>query len=108
MSSLTTIMAVAPACLRTYLVFFFVFYIFSIVFSTSHSLSKAEALLNFKKSLTNTEALSNWVPNSSPRNELEPWEGVLFYRGILNGHRLDQMGLSGKIDIDALLELKDL
>ncbi|KAF7814007.1 pollen receptor-like kinase 3 [Senna tora] len=99
-------MAVASVSLRPNLIIAVVF--FAVVVPRSDSLPEAEALRNFKKSLDNTEALGNWIPNSFPCNDSEPWDGVLCYRSVITGLRLEDMGLSGRIDIDALLQLKDL
>ncbi|OMO66075.1 hypothetical protein COLO4_30789 [Corchorus olitorius] len=48
---------------------------FLILFPLTSPLSDSEALLNFKKSLTNAAALDSWVPGSSPCNN--NWNGVL-------------------------------
>ncbi|KAF7843620.1 pollen receptor-like kinase 3 [Senna tora] len=99
-------MAVAPANLRPTLFFFFVFFL---VLRSVHSMSEAEALINFKNSFSDSQALKNWVPNSVPCEKGKRWEGVVCNNGgFVNGLRLEGMGLSGKIDVNPLVELKGL
>ncbi|XVF86932.1 hypothetical protein PTKIN_Ptkin18bG0080500 [Pterospermum kingtungense] len=72
------------------------------------SISESEALLKLKKSFTNASALDSWTPNSAPCDK-PSWDGLLCNKkGIVTGLRLEGMGLSGKIDVDALAEMKDL
>lgn len=71
------------------------------------SMTESEALLNLKKSLTSADALNSWVPGLPPCNGVH-WIGLLCDDGIVTGLRLGGMGLSGKIDVDALLELTGL
>ncbi|KAM7254391.1 hypothetical protein ACFE04_003771 [Oxalis oulophora] len=52
--------------------------------------------------------MSSWLPNSAPCNGRKPWNGIVCYAGTVSGLRLGGMGLSGTIDIDALLELRGL
>ncbi|KAL7194028.1 hypothetical protein ACSBR2_025638 [Camellia fascicularis] len=82
----------------------------SLLFISSLSLSvpESEALLRLKKSLSNTEALDSWQPNTSPCNKKQPWIGLVCNRDTTTGLHLTSMGLSGKIDIDVLLELPNL
>ncbi|KAI4355408.1 hypothetical protein L6164_004186 [Bauhinia variegata] len=85
--------------------------LFSVLFVISpvtYSMSEAEALLNLKSSFTNVNSLGNWVANSVPCTEKDRWEGVTCSNGAVTGLRLEGMGLSGKINIDALLEIKGL
>ncbi|KAA8523347.1 hypothetical protein F0562_009770 [Nyssa sinensis] len=72
------------------------------------SIPDYEALLKFKKSITDAGALDSWKPTTSPCNNNAPWVGVRCLRGIVTGLHLGHMGLSGKIDIDALHELPGL
>ncbi|XP_074269289.1 pollen receptor-like kinase 3 [Silene latifolia] len=74
----------------------------------SLSITEAEALLTFKKSLTNTGKLSSWKENSRPCED--KWEGVFCEEGkpiILRLH-LTKMDLSGVVDINALSQIKNL
>lgn len=72
------------------------------------SISESEALLSLKNSLSNADALDNWIASTLPCSEDDQWEGVVCYNGFVTGLRLVGMGLLGKIDVDALLELKAL
>ncbi|XP_022777235.1 pollen receptor-like kinase 3 [Durio zibethinus] len=72
------------------------------------SVSDSEALLQLKKSFTNASALDSWVAGSAPCNQEGPWNGLLCYNGTVTGLRLEGMGLSGNIDVGALIEMKDL
>ncbi|KAI9119723.1 hypothetical protein K1719_009112 [Acacia pycnantha] len=98
-------MAVAPAILRPTLLFFSAFFV---VFRLVNSISEAEALVNFKASLSDNPALKDWVVNSVPCKEGEEWYGVICDGGLISGIRLEGIGLSGKIDVNPLLELKRL
>ncbi|CAL5195781.1 unnamed protein product [Lathyrus oleraceus] len=71
-------------------------------------MTEAEALLNLKNSFTNSDSLNNWIASTLPCAEDGQWEGVICYNGLVSGLRLGGMGLLGKIDVDALLELKGL
>lgn len=71
-------------------------------------MSETEALLNLKNSFSNANALNSWFANTLPCTEDDQWEGVVCYNGLVTGLRLEGMGLFGKIDVDALLELKGL
>ncbi|GAB2220027.1 hypothetical protein Drorol1_Dr00007669 [Drosera rotundifolia] len=81
------------------------FSIFSILFSITFSTSETEALLQFKNSLQNVDALQSWVADSSPCLGESHWAGMICYEGIVTGLRLEGMGLSGKIDVEALRKL---
>ncbi|KAF4369111.1 hypothetical protein G4B88_020889 [Cannabis sativa] len=72
----------------------------------SHSLSETDSLLKLKNSFTQTNALASWLPNSSPCSSR--WAGVMCFDGIITGLHLTNMGLSGKIDIDALNQISGL
>uniref|UniRef100_A0A6N2K5N1 Leucine-rich repeat-containing N-terminal plant-type domain-containing protein n=1 Tax=Salix viminalis TaxID=40686 RepID=A0A6N2K5N1_SALVM len=71
-------------------------------FSSTSSASESEALLRLKKSFTNAGALSSWIPGSVPCNRQTHWNGLLCFNGIVTGLQLENMGLSGTIDVDAL------
>ncbi|XP_047333307.1 pollen receptor-like kinase 3 [Impatiens glandulifera] len=78
-----------------------------LLFSPSLSLTDNDALLKLKKSFTgNTNALITWKPNTNPC--LTKWTGVMCQQNVINGLLLPGIGLSGTIDIDALLQLTGL
>ncbi|CAO2823134.1 unnamed protein product [Amaranthus hypochondriacus] len=70
------------------------------------SITEAEALLAFKKSLSNVESLDSWKPESDPCK----WEGVFCAKGKGEIRRihLTKMSLSGNIDVNSLIEVKNL
>ncbi|XP_068638496.1 pollen receptor-like kinase 4 [Aristolochia californica] len=70
----------------------------------------ADALLRFKESLGNSDTLKNWVVGTTPcRLRPKPrWVGVLCYNETLWGLQLENMGLTGMIDVDALVGLNHL
>ncbi|KAK6131746.1 hypothetical protein DH2020_034543 [Rehmannia glutinosa] len=68
--------------------------------------SEAEILLKFKESLENTGALSDWTNAKPPCNgDQENWVGIFCENGTVWGIQLQNMGLEGIIDIDALSKL---
>merc|ERR1711971_242480 len=83
-------------------------FLFFLLSPLSFSISDSDAMLRLKKSFTNATALDSWTHSSTPCSGENPWVGVVCYRGIITGLRLGQMGLSGKIDIDALKEIPGL
>ncbi|KAJ7951483.1 putative Receptor-like kinase [Quillaja saponaria] len=98
-------MAVALLFLRPTLFFS----IFIVLWPKTYSLSESEALLRLKDSFTNAEeALSSWSNESAPCDGENQWDGLICYNGIVSGLRLEGLGLSGKIDIDALLQIRGL
>ncbi|XP_058079789.1 pollen receptor-like kinase 3 [Magnolia sinica] len=83
--------------------------------SLSSPLSESDALLALKKSFDNTTALDSWSPDSPPpcttdqgSKKKSSWVGVICFNGVVAGLRLGSMGLSGKIDVDALASLPGL
>ncbi|XVE98905.1 hypothetical protein REPUB_Repub03eG0148900 [Reevesia pubescens] len=77
----------------------------------SYALSDTEKiLLKFKSSLTNATALKNWENNSKPPciERRANWVGVLCHKGIIWGLQLENMGLSGTIDVDTLTGFSNL
>ncbi|KAF8393651.1 hypothetical protein HHK36_021897 [Tetracentron sinense] len=84
------------------------FFIFLVLSPPTLSISDSEALLKLKKSFTNAKALDSWAPGSAPCTGKIQWVGIICFNGIVTGLRLGQMGLSGKIDINALLEIPGL
>lgn len=84
-------------------------FFFSITFPVTFSMSESEALLKLKSSFTNAKALDSWMPSTAPcRGGEEEWSGVVCSEGIVTGLYINSMGLSGKIDVDALTELTGL
>ncbi|XP_027356884.1 pollen receptor-like kinase 5 [Abrus precatorius] len=65
----------------------------------------AQVLLNFRSSLSNADALNNW---GNEAINLCSWTGILCVNLTFHGLRLENMGLSGTINVDALLELSTL
>lgn len=70
----------------------------------------AQALLKFKTALANTDpALRNWNPSTPPcSRNTGNWNGVLCFNGYVWGLQLENMGLQGQIDVDALAGLSNL
>lgn len=84
-----------------------VFFYFLLILTPArtNAMSQSDALLKLKSSFTNPESLSSWTPGSHP---CTTWVGVICYGGMVAGLRLGAMNLSGKIDVDALLEIPGL
>ncbi|XVF69840.1 hypothetical protein PTKIN_Ptkin11bG0113100 [Pterospermum kingtungense] len=84
--------------------------ILSLVFVSSYALSDPEILLKFKSSLTNATGLQNWENNPDPpcNGHRANWAGVLCDKDIIWGLQLENMGLSGTIDVNALTGLANL
>ncbi|KAK6914667.1 Leucine-rich repeat-containing N-terminal, plant-type [Dillenia turbinata] len=99
-------MAVAH-CHSGPLLFFFLSILFNIL-PVTFTGSESEALLKFKKSLNDPPALSPWEPGSTPCAKNKKWNGVICEHGIVTGVHLGSLGLSGNIDVQALLELPGL
>lgn len=76
--------------------------------------SSSEALINFKSSLSTSSAkgkdvLGSWVPSTSPcTGDNANWLGVICIEGDVRGLQLENLDLSGVIDIDSLLPLRFL
>ncbi|WOG81320.1 hypothetical protein DCAR_0100466 [Daucus carota subsp. sativus] len=76
-----------------------------VIFGSSDD-SEAEILLDFKKSLSNAGALSNWNEEVSLcTGDKGNWNGLLCLKGSFFGLRLESMGLSGIIDVESLSKL---
>ncbi|XP_034896192.1 pollen receptor-like kinase 3 [Populus alba] len=88
--------------------FLFLFIIFTLHSSLTCSVSDSEALLRLKKSFTNASALSSWISGSVPCNRQTHWNGLLCFNGIVTGLQLENMGLSGTIDVDALATIQGI
>ncbi|KAL9247260.1 hypothetical protein vseg_020709 [Gypsophila vaccaria] len=85
--------------------------VFLIIFTCqmAYSISDADVLLQFKNSLSNANALSNWDTNTMPcQNKSSQWNGIVCYEGIVTGIRLKSMGLSGNVDVEVLTKLPGL
>ncbi|XVE79918.1 hypothetical protein DITRI_Ditri14bG0095700 [Diplodiscus trichospermus] len=76
----------------------------------SYALSDPEILLKFKSFLANGTALKNWENKSKPPCDGHGanWAGVLCDNGTIWGLQLENMGLSGTIDVNTLTGLSNL
>ncbi|XP_019198416.1 PREDICTED: pollen receptor-like kinase 3 [Ipomoea nil] len=72
------------------------------------SVSDGEALLKVKKSLNNAAALDSWHAGTDPCDKRNLWIGVICVNDMVTGLRLGGMGLSGKIDVEALSQMHGL
>lgn len=86
--------------------FFFVPLIFIPIMT--NSVTDSEALLKLKQSFTNAEALDSWRPETTACDEDNRWDGVVCANGVVTGVQLNGLNLSGKIDIDALVQIPGL
>ncbi|XP_059275309.1 pollen receptor-like kinase 4 [Lycium ferocissimum] len=80
-----------------------------LITSSSGQEPESSLLLKFKSSLANTTFLSNWnaaVPLCG--SNISYWYGLICYNGIFIGLQLENMGLSGDLDVDALSQLTSL
>ncbi|KAL3532717.1 hypothetical protein ACH5RR_006238 [Cinchona calisaya] len=67
------------------------------------------ALLGFKETLKNTNALdSSWTNGTSPCSKDKPWTGVGCNGNAVQILKLQGLGLSGEVDVDYLAELDNL
>ncbi|MCE0480700.1 actin-regulating kinase prk1 [Datura stramonium] len=70
--------------------------------------NEAEILFRFSKSLQKNDAFTNWNPNVPPcdkNNDKSNWDNVICESGFVFGLQLENKGLSGTIDVDALKDL---
>ncbi|GFP79420.1 probable LRR receptor-like serine/threonine-protein kinase rlk [Phtheirospermum japonicum] len=75
----------------------------------SYAESEADILLEFKESLENAGPLSGWTNAKPPcSGDHENWVGVLCEKDKVWGLQLQNMGLEGMIDVDALAKLPNL
>lgn len=96
-------MALGMVVLTMFCIFFFFFFALSI------AEDDADILLKFKASLSNKEALNDWVSTTSPcNNDTALWSGLRCDKGNVSYVILDNMGLSGFLDIDSLSQLSSL
>lgn len=72
----------------------------------------ADALLKFKSSLANATALSGWdsgdPPCSGEKGSDSKWKGVMCSNGVVFALRLENMSLSGALDVQALGSMRGL
>ncbi|XP_061339372.1 pollen receptor-like kinase 5 [Gastrolobium bilobum] len=81
----------------------FMLFMLATCFLPSLGDTNAQILLNFKSSLSDADALKNWNESIS----LCGWNGILCFNQTFHGLRLENMGLSGLINVDTLLELSN-
>ncbi|XP_059433253.1 pollen receptor-like kinase 3 [Corylus avellana] len=91
--------AVRPLFLLLF--FFFLFPLRSLSLDSDN-----QALLALKQSFTHSDALTSWLPNSSPCSA--KWFGVICFDGSITGLHLTGLALSGNIDVNALAQLRGL
>ncbi|XP_059644656.1 pollen receptor-like kinase 4 [Cornus florida] len=84
--------------------------VFSSFLVVTFGAPESDALIKFKASITNANsALGSWNPATSPCNgDYGQWIGVRCSKGNVLGLQLDNMGLTGDIDVDALASLPGL
>ncbi|KAJ0232038.1 Leucine-rich repeat protein kinase family protein [Hirschfeldia incana] len=75
---------------------------------SANSLTEAESLLKFKESLTNTKSLDSWTLDTEPCGGTQRWSGLLCNKNSVFGLKIEQMGLTGNIDVAPLLDLPGL
>lgn len=89
------------------LLLFLLFLLLFSLFKPSSSLSDTEALLKFKQSLkVPAGVLDSWAPGSSPCKDR--WVGIYCTQSTIFGIHLNDSGISGTIDVQALAALPDL
>uniref|UniRef100_A0A0E0L8Z6 non-specific serine/threonine protein kinase n=1 Tax=Oryza punctata TaxID=4537 RepID=A0A0E0L8Z6_ORYPU len=78
------------------------------------NLTDAEALMQLKKSFTNSSSLSSWLITSTDGDKSpcapgsHEWHGVVCSRGKVTGLRLNGLHLGGTVDVDALVGFRRL
>ncbi|XP_062230015.1 pollen receptor-like kinase 3 [Phragmites australis] len=76
--------------------------------AAAQNMTDAEALMQLKRSFTNSSSLSSWLITNKDGNKSpcapgsHEWHGVVCTRGMVTGLRLNGLQLGGTIDIDAL------
>ncbi|CAK9146135.1 unnamed protein product [Ilex paraguariensis] len=69
----------------------------------------SDALLKFKNSLGDVNDLASWNPSTSPcSGDYASWNGVMCFSGNVWGLQLENMNLTGEIDLDSLVPLRSL
>nr|XP_017257488.1 PREDICTED: pollen receptor-like kinase 3 [Daucus carota subsp. sativus] len=90
------------------LVFFcIIFFNFSLI-STESPNPDSAALLQLKKSFKNSDILNTWKSGTEPCAKGKQWLGLVCHNGKVTGVHLGTLGLSGKIDVDALTKMPNL
>ncbi|KAK7363321.1 hypothetical protein VNO77_05460 [Canavalia gladiata] len=74
--------------------------------SYSLSMPESQALLKLKQSFSDPQPLSSWLPNQNPCTSR--WLGVICFNNVITSLHLADLGLSGSIDVDALLQIRSL
>ncbi|CAL0332112.1 unnamed protein product [Lupinus luteus] len=87
-------------------VYFFVLVLLLSIPCSCEYVSDGEALLKFKNSLKNVVSLSSWDPTINPKppcsGNVPNWVGLLCMNDRVWGLRLENMGLTGNIDVESL------
>lgn len=86
----------------------FLLLFFILPLATTASMTEMEALLLLKKSFTNAQSLNSWHPGLPVCADKRSWVGVICSNNVIMSLRLGRMGLSGEINIDALVNLPKL
>ncbi|KAL9659337.1 hypothetical protein QQ045_024142 [Rhodiola kirilowii] len=79
-----------------------------LVVESADPVNEAKVLLKFKSSLSHSGKLNNWDASKTPciaGSNVTDWVGVLCSNGKVYGLKLENMDLSGTIDIDSLSNL---
>ncbi|KAG0496714.1 hypothetical protein HPP92_001405 [Vanilla planifolia] len=78
--------------------------------SISSGPDESAALLRFRSTLSGSgAALPTWVPNAAPCNVNDTtWEGIICFNGRVWGIQLEDKGLTGGLNLGALVELRGL
>ncbi|KAJ1258439.1 hypothetical protein BS78_10G074900 [Paspalum vaginatum] len=86
----------------------------AVVALAEHNMTDAEALVQLKKSFTNSSSLSSWLitDTDGSKSPCAPgsheWHGVVCSRGVVTRLRLNGLKLGGTIDVDALASFPSL
>ncbi|CAH9130049.1 unnamed protein product [Cuscuta epithymum] len=95
-------------CVCSFL-FFFIIIIILFYPPLFLSLEDHEALLQLKESMGNTKSLDgSWKTGTHPCDRNQQWFGIQCHNVTITGLRLNGLGLSGEIRVDALSSLKGL
>lgn len=80
------------------------------VITTKSASDESQILIKFRDSFQNSSALVGWDAKKKPpcTDDKSNWPGVLCDNGFVWGLKLENMGLTGEIDMDSLSELKSL
>lgn len=76
--------------------------------ASSPSANDCKALLNFKTSLSHAKAFETWNIQASANPCSGTWKGLLCHNGVVWGLQLENMDLTGQIDVEALVPLHTL